>query len=577
MRAALVVLLVAFSATAPAAAQWSDQLWGGSGGGGGGAAGPPGSISDLDPSSTLCSQTLPLRWSTDTDTGLVRSGADQADWCVGATMGLRLTTAGIVLNGGGDYIQFSPSDVYRRISVKDSVGYPGNQALTLSCGFGSGTTPYCEADGHLSVVGETLARDALFVWGDSGTAVRIYRSLADPTLVIEMEQDGQIFFGGGTQAAPGLAFMVDMDGSPTGWYRDALDSWMFERSGANLWRLREDWMPQLDVQQSIGSASARLLNLHVRNLVSEGLSVRDSTGAVEIASLNSAGRLTLVSTGSGASLPFIRGSDADTGFFLANGTSDWGFARDNSEVFRIDGGALLPAGDGAWGLGGVSSSNVATNFWQRVAAANMMADGFFLRSDFDAQPSGLVRTAANVLTWRSNSATIDMVNLDAAGLRPGLDNYASAASATNNCLNGSVTCSTANGDRRWTEMHAQRVSAQRMLYNAPQTCDCGTAGTPNTVTCDITASVVYLVDGDADACTVTIGETTAAGQDVPMDVTIYVASTGTGGAFTINDAAGVVELSAAWTADVVGESLTLHFLSQSATNTFVETARQTGL
>jgi hypothetical protein len=112
--------------------------------------------------------------------------------------------------------------------------------------------------------------------------------------------------------------------------------------------------------------------------------------------------------------------------------------------------------------------------------------------------------------------------------------------------------------------------------NTPQTCDCGTAGTPNTVTCDIQSNVVWLTDGDADACTVTISETTAAAinQDVGP-VVIKVVSLGGGGTFTIADSAGVIELAGgvSWPGDSVGDTLTLEYNSSGAVDAWNELGR----
>lgn len=109
-----------------------------------------------------------------------------------------------------------------------------------------------------------------------------------------------------------------------------------------------------------------------------------------------------------------------------------------------------------------------------------------------------------------------------------------------------------------------------------QTCNCGTAGTPNTVTCDITSDVVYLTDGDADACTVTIGETTAGAIAHDLDyVTIIVTSLGGGGAYTIADSSGVVELAAgaSWVGASTGDTLQLHYTVGGSLNTWLETSR----
>jgi hypothetical protein len=112
--------------------------------------------------------------------------------------------------------------------------------------------------------------------------------------------------------------------------------------------------------------------------------------------------------------------------------------------------------------------------------------------------------------------------------------------------------------------------------NVPQTCDCGTTGTPNTVTCDIQSNVVWLTDGDADACTVTISETTAAtiNQDVGP-VVIKVVSLGGGGSFTIADSANVLELAGgvSWVGDSVGDTLTLEYNSSGSVDAWNELGR----
>lgn len=108
-----------------------------------------------------------------------------------------------------------------------------------------------------------------------------------------------------------------------------------------------------------------------------------------------------------------------------------------------------------------------------------------------------------------------------------------------------------------------------------QTCDCGTTGTPNTVTCDVQSDVVYLTDSDADACTVTIAETSAATINKDLkSVRFIVTSLGGGGNFNVASAAGVVTVvGAAWAGNSVGDNLSLHYLSDSTTDQFFETGR----
>lgn len=86
---------------------------------------------------------------------------------------------------------------------------------------------------------------------------------------------------------------------------------------------------------------------------------------------------------------------------------------------------------------------------------------------------------------------------------------------------------------------------------AVQTCDCGTAGTPNTVTCDIKSPVVLLTDGDADSCTVTFATTTAdLINGYLSNVRVVVDSVGGGGTFDLVDQAGVLELTGAYSMGV---------------------------
>ena len=109
-----------------------------------------------------------------------------------------------------------------------------------------------------------------------------------------------------------------------------------------------------------------------------------------------------------------------------------------------------------------------------------------------------------------------------------------------------------------------------------QTCNCGTTGTPNTVTCDITSDVVYLTDGDADACTVTLGETTAGSIAHDLgEVTIIVTSLGGGGAYTIADSSGVIELAggASWVGASTGDTLSVVYTVGGSLNTWLETGR----
>jgi hypothetical protein len=98
---------------------------------------------------------------------------------------------------------------------------------------------------------------------------------------------------------------------------------------------------------------------------------------------------------------------------------------------------------------------------------------------------------------------------------------------------------------------------------AVQTCDCGTTGTPNTVTCDITSKVVRLTDGDADACTVTFATTTAdlINEDL-IGVRIVVDSVGGGGTFDLADQAGIMELTGAYSMGV-NDTLTVSYYAGS--------------
>lgn len=95
------------------------------------------------------------------------------------------------------------------------------------------------------------------------------------------------------------------------------------------------------------------------------------------------------------------------------------------------------------------------------------------------------------------------------------------------------------------------------------TCDCGTTGTPNTVTCDITHKVMRLTDGDADACTVTFATTTAdlINEDL-IGVRIVVDSVGGGGTFNLADQAGVMELTGAYSMGV-NDTLTVSYYAGS--------------
>ncbi len=121
--------------------------------------------------------------------------------------------------------------------------------------------------------------------------------------------------------------------------------------------------------------------------------------------------------------------------------------------------------------------------------------------------------------------------------------------------------------------YAGGLEAQRTI----QTCDCGTTGTPNTVTCDIQASVIVLRDGDADSCTVTLATTTidsiiatGGNVDVPR-VLLYVDTTGGGGTFDIADQAGVVDVRGTWQG-TTDNTILLRYSAQTA-DAFIETGR----
>lgn len=131
-------------------------------------------------------------------------------------------------------------------------------------------------------------------------------------------------------------------------------------------------------------------------------------------------------------------------------------------------------------------------------------------------------------------------------------------------LGGAVLCS------------AKMYGSGLITATQVQTCDCGTTGTPNTVTCDIQSGTVFLIDGDADACTVTISETTmSAINETSLPLTIFVGDLGGGGSFTIADSAGIVDLEGgtSFTGDSVGDTLTLRYLGYSTVDSFVEIAR----
>jgi hypothetical protein len=112
----------------------------------------------------------------------------------------------------------------------------------------------------------------------------------------------------------------------------------------------------------------------------------------------------------------------------------------------------------------------------------------------------------------------------------------------------------------------------QIAQDTPTVCDCGTAGTPNTVTCDPQSTVVVLQDGDADACTVTWSTTTADSIDKYLPrIVVVVGSVGGGGAFNLADQAGILELTGAF-AMGANDSLQLHYNAGSI-DAYEETGR----
>lgn len=101
-------------------------------------------------------------------------------------------------------------------------------------------------------------------------------------------------------------------------------------------------------------------------------------------------------------------------------------------------------------------------------------------------------------------------------------------------------------DGTFNDRHAWYAAGLHSV-RAVQTCDCGTTGTPNTVTCDVQSDVIHLTDGDADSCTVTWATTTidaiiATGGVVDLPhVLIYIDGVGGGGTMNFSDSAGVFD------------------------------------
>lgn len=238
-------------------------------------------------------------------------------------------------------------------------------------------------------------------------------------------------------------------------------------------------------------------------------------------------------------------------------------------------GVLMPASSalaGGWGS------------WSGIGAGGVFATWTGqLGQTFNTSTSGEFTTSSRVRAdggFRIGGILVDLTTgglTFTASASPIFNNTGTTATTVEFRAKTGNSASTASYDFETGTTTNQRFYGTGLTATtAPQTCDCGTAGTPNTVTCDVQSNVVYLTDGDADACTVTLSETTAAAINADVGpIVIKVVSLGGGGTFTIADSAGVVELAGgvSWPGDSVGDTLTLEYNASGAVDAWNELAR----
>jgi hypothetical protein len=219
-----------------------------------------------------------------------------------------------------------------------------------------------------------------------------------------------------------------------------------------------------------------------------------------------------------------------------------------------------PSGDGAFVLEGPTVGGVTT---------------FGLSDDGGSTRASIFMQAAGWLISQADPSIAGKVMGTSAGGFIGISGDAAATLLVGGFADG------IGSDLSRTDL-VQVYGEGLMLDVKAQTCNCGTAGTPNTVTCTIGSGTIILTDGDADACTVTLATATLDSIDTALTPEIYsrpirivVDSLGGGGAFNIADNGGVVELDAAagaWAGTTVGSTLTLMYAGGNV-DAFLEESR----
>lgn len=189
MRAYLVLALAVILGSTAARAQYP-------GGGSIGASGGGGSFSGgtldkqllLDPTNTTCATTLALAWSTDDNTGLQRTAADQVDACIAGVSTLRLVagiasfsdSAGTIRGrinstaNADSYFQYSTSGGVVKVDA-------ANATIGSTGSVGDGSTAFAVAEGINTSSGGTTILMRVYGGAVLATTSQAALALGSPT------------------------------------------------------------------------------------------------------------------------------------------------------------------------------------------------------------------------------------------------------------------------------------------------------------------------------------------------------------------------------------------------------------
>lgn len=235
-------------------------------------------------------------------------------------------------------------DPYRWLAYGESAAWPGNLGLTLrGGGAGPYDVPYLDFYGHSTFHQEIHAKDTIFIYGQNvGEAIQLYDVFGPNRVRVGRWSDrGVLNIGGGSPTEVAFAFLSDVDGSPTGWWKPVPNTWRFKREGWDLWDLTDNLTPLIDVHSTIGDASHRLLDVHTRKFTAESFAIVGADGVTPVGGFDTAGRFSIMGAGawSAPGLAFRSQLDATPTGWFGDG-DNWVFQRNNIRMAQFDGGGV---------------------------------------------------------------------------------------------------------------------------------------------------------------------------------------------------------------------------------------------